>query len=1208
MARIRAGVTGKESEGYAASLSNLALCHSALGDYETAVSQNTDAIAIRKRVLGTGHPDYAESLNNLANCLVVLGHHEEAVALYNESLTIAENALGQDSPKYAEYLFNLSTCYTVLGQYGEAIAYQKKAISILESAGGADHPDCASFYDALALSCLGSGDIESAYSSVAKALAIREKALGKEHPDNAPSLAVLATYYNLVGNYEKAVECYSEALRISEKNFGEGNFQSTTYLIGLAGCQVVLAHYDEAAALLEKAIPITEASLGKENESYASCLYTLAMCHDKLGQYETASHLYERTFSILEGLYGKSHQLCIESLVGQAGCYVSMGDYPRALSMYDTILGICKSAAGVNSIVYANVLTNYAICHEQADNYEKALSLFTEAQGLLEASTGKENVLYAGVLEGMANCHSQLGAYEKAYSCYQAALSIRRVILGSGHPDVAQTLCNLATLYATLDDYEEASRLFQEAIGIIDESLGKDHSSYATLLNNLADCYEEMLELEKSLSLRREAVRVYERAVGDKHPDYASALASLAVFYSKCGYLDEALALLRKAAGIFENTLGTNYGEYARVLFDMAVCYCYNGNYEEALPLLKKSAEVRAAIYGEGVADRSILMLLSLVSEAIDDPRGVMDYSTQALGEVTRDIVSRFGFLTSLERGLYLEQQRWWFDQTGHFAFKFPSDGLASNGYNGTLFCKGLLLNTEREFKSLVEESGDEIAIGMFEELRIKRLQIDRLRKEPVSERSMNLDSLETVAQELERRLISRSKVFGDFTKNLLIDWKQVQSKLKAGEAAVEFVSFESGRDSLLYAAYVLKPGLPAPKMIPLFESKQLTGIPTDDYYTTPAVSELVWGPLSDDLSDVGTVYFAPSGRLYSIAIESLPDWSPRGGLLSDSKDYHRLSSTRELAIDKTHRDWKSAVVYGGLVYEMGEDELIEDSNKYQSIDYLKVPRLRGIASSIDLRSGAEYLPGTLEEAMSICSTLEDASVHTKAYLDTSGTEASFKSLTGTGVDVLHVATHSFFDSEEEDRHSQNSLYFSFLDKNTEDHSLERSGLILSGANYALKGNSLPAGVDDGILTAKELAKMDLRGLDLVVLSACQTGLGEITGEGVFGLQRGFKKAGADAVLMSLWKVDDDATRLLMSRFFSRLSEGASKHDALLDAQKYVREYEKEVPEDPQADMPFQTVQNMQAHDDGDFSVKQIIRPYESPYYWAAFVLLDGIR
>ena len=239
---------------------------------------------------------------------------------------------------------------------------------------------------------------------------------------------------------------------------------------------------------------------------------------------------------------------------------------------------------------------------------------------------------------------------------------------------------------------------------------------------------------------------------------------------------------------------------------------------------------------------------------------------------------------------------------------------------------------------------------------------------------------------------------------------------------------------------------------------------------------------------------------------------------------------------------------------------------------------------------------------------METARIDTKLYTDTIGTEASFKALSGSGVNALHIATHGFYWTEREAA-QLDGLAFLGTDMPTvvqEDKALTRSGLLLAGANTALKGLPLPEGVEDGVLTAKEIAALDLRSLDLVALSACQTGLGEITGDGVFGLQRGFKKAGANTLLMSLWKVDDTATQLLMTQFYKNLLAGMGKYEALAAAQKYLRELEVEV-KITSGKTYFQQKQDERAGKQEEVKYKTM-RRYADPKYWAAFILLDGVE
>ena len=267
-----------------------------------------------------------------------------------------------------------------------------------------------------------------------------------------------------------------------------------------------------------------------------------------------------------------------------------------------------------------------------------------------------------------------------------------------------------------------------------------------------------------------------------------------------------------------------------------------------------------------------------------------------------------------------------------------------------------------------------------------------------------------------------------------------------------------------------------------------------------------------------------------------------------------------------------NAVLYGGLKYDIEPKQLIAESRNgnYHSNSVSRATELT------DLRYGVKYLPGTKEEVNNIYKRfIETQNAKCRVITGVAGTEESFKSLASENVDIIHLATHGFYWSEEE---AEERNYVSFLSRgigevqDAEDKAMLRSGLLFSGANIGLAGEELPDDVEDGVITAQELSSMDLSHVDLVVMSACQSGLGETSGEGVFGLQRGFKLAGTNSLLMSLWKVDDDATNILMTEFYNNYLSGKTKRESLQLAQRKVRAV------------------------------------YPNPEYWAGFILLDALN
>ena len=504
----------------------------------------------------------------------------------------------------------------------------------------------------------------------------------------------------------------------------------------------------------------------------------------------------------------------------------------------------------------------------------------------------------------------------------------------------------------------------------------------------------------------------------------------------------------------------------------------------------------------------------------------------------------------------------------------FPEKVPSSIIYDNLLMRKNLLLNTSISAINFIKSEGDSLLIAKYNRsIDLKEL-LQTTRGDSIINdgRTITRRQAEALVERFDREIMERAAIIGDYTKGLNIRWQDIQKELDNNSISIEFSNYVRFDGMQYYAATLLKKD-GEPIFIPLFAESELLKTKNDSY-TTTELSELLWKPLEAYIKDVKNIYFSPDGQLYNIAIEYVPYWKNQNILMSEKWNIFRLSSTKELAISKEKSNKKTATIYGGIKYDIGTDVLLADSKKYshnRSFDN----ETSSVCDSLGLRGGVKYLPATKTEAEEIEKTLAEIVDDTKLLTDTIGTEASFKDLSGKQTSLLHIATHGFYWTEQEAKFRTD---LSFLGNETnqsltkEDKALTRSGLLFAGANNVLSGKSIPHNVDDGVLTAKEISQLDLRGLDLVVLSACQTGLGEIKGDGVFGLQRGFKKAGAGSLLMSLWKVDDNATMLLMSEFYNNIVLGKSKYDALRKAQDYIRH-----------------------------------KVNKDPKYWAAFILLDAI-
>ena len=648
----------------------------------------------------------------------------------------------------------------------------------------------------------------------------------------------------------------------------------------------------------------------------------------------------------------------------------------------------------------------------------------------------------------------------------------------------------------------------------------------------------------KALKIGTEAMEIRKQILGNEDPHYATSLGCVAVYNSYLGNHQDAIRLGKKTLQLDRKIFGTGHPNYMSSLRDLARIYLNIGNYKEAYRYIEQFI-------------------------ACSQP-----YIINHFAETSSNL--RKSLWNSFFSSAYM-------NTFPHVVNNYQTKETISELYDKTcLFAKGILLNTDMEIRNLILESGDTMLITKYNNLSSNISIYNKLIQTPIDKRFVNSDSLNNAIQRQEMELVKDSKVYGDYMHNMTVKWKDVQRELGNNDIAIEFLNFPIyNSDSTMYVALTLKKGYDSPHMVRLFEEKQLKAIFEDDYYTQTDVSNLIWKPLAEELQGVRNVYFAPSGELHRIGIEYLPINKTEN--ISEFFSLHRLSSTRQLAFIKDETIGKKTILYGGINYDEKPSFHAPDSTSVDGT-ILKSAFSRANVDSLSFRNSFDYLEGTKREVDMIAKDLKQHHVPYVYYSGIDGSEESFKNLDGARPKTMHIATHGFYYTKTETENSQFArpemelMVDGFLNTGLfiEDKALTRSGLLFSGCNRAFRHEQIPEGEEDGILTAHEIAMLDLRGLDLVVLSACQTGLGDvISGEGVFGLQRGFKQAGAKTILMSLDKVDDEATQILMVEFYKNLMSGKTKLQSLKEAQQYLRKV-----------------------DNGK---------YDDPKYWASFIMLDGI-
>jgi len=627
---------------------------------------------------------------------------------------------------------------------------------------------------------------------------------------------------------------------------------------------------------------------------------------------------------------------------------------------------------------------------------------------------------------------------------------------------------------------------------------------------------------------------------------------------------DDAVEYFRKAEQLTESAFGRQSIEYVRLMVSAGDALARRG-YDIGCDALLEAVNTMTFLRLDRHSYYITTLLLYGIAGQIYDKPIKSDYIKITKSALAEYYVSNIGYFSSIDRDFMWKRLS---TEAKNIMFTARTDDLSDKDlFDYLLFSRSLLLSTSNSLKKAVFNSGQQELKDQYGSIQAIQRAIDMQSFGMLDERQ-SIELLYERKTSMERKLIAKMKALG-YSVNDSITYNDVRNALKGGEVAIEFVDYYHLKEQkTYYIALLAKSTWENPVYVQLCsedELKNCIGNPNVTY-STDDLYRLLWQPLLEYVGDSCTVYFSPSGMLHTIALESIH--TPDGSCLSDKYNLVRLTSTRELCKAKQPKTYENGAIYGGLQYDVEQQRMVEVAAlNNNASDENPAFVLRG-----NDRGNWNYLPGTLIEAEHIAGIMRQANIGCGLCESDLGSEESFKALSGGNTDIIHLATHGYFiEGEKADMNDfMNSL--SPLARQKTDSVIDpllRSGLILSGGNRAWLGKEVPAGVEDGVLTALEISTMDLSGTDMVVMSACETGLGDITSDGVFGLQRAFKMAGVQTLVMSLWKVDDNATSLMMQTFYEHLLSGITKREAFRLAQAAVR------------------------------------AKYPEPYYWAGFIMLD---
>ena len=1118
-------------------------------------------VDIRRVVLGEKNAQVADSMVDLAWLLDQTGEAVKARPLYEQAHDIYRTVLGKQHPRYATCKSKLAWSFERSGDYEKAKPLYEQALEIYGESLGTDHPEYHTAYDRLtdllghqARLHIQKDDLSAARKARKQILTLQTVRFGEEHFRTTDAKKDLEQIDTLIGQSGENRKRLAKATSLME----------SAYQRQLNGQDLASGIKDA-----EEAMKVREAILGKDDIGTAECIDLLGVMHDSVGDYENAKTLYLAAKRIRGEQLGRIHPFYATSVNNLAELYRKVGEYENARPLYDEALKISRRWSTEHPENLATSLNNLALFFHDKGEYEKAKPLYEEALTLIEETTEQWPMMrddYATYLNNTAELCRVTGDMRKAKVYYDDAKEIRE-----GGPDYASSLNNLGLLYHEVarsldgaekaEKFEQAKKLYLQALEISESSASPvGQPEYAIALTNLANLYHDVGKFTEAGKRYEEALKLRREILSENHPDVASSIGNLAAHYRSLGRFDEAEQHYKQALAVLKDALGETHPVYGVMLRNLAKLYESKGEPGYAVPDLRKSLEI---------AREKLELTAAVQSER------------QQLGMAKM-------FRGTLDRWLSLSTRT-----------ELPADETYEHvlRWKGAVFARQL---EQRKYRRTVAKSADPKVASLVRDLKSVACRIAALAlSEPPAGQEQShwqrLGELSRKKEELEAKLATVSPEFRKQQAVSQLTLDQLKELLPTSVVLVDLLEYRHSspppngkgrwKTERRLMAFVVRRGEPIrqlelgsvepiakavtewlrttdrpnpivkesdPSLVRRIAKEKNSGTVlklVDQMDSAIVLRELFWkkierhlpnidesSPKVEELFQLSHVLVSPDGALARMPLVALPGREPNTYLIEE-----RAISTiavpqllpELLASEEDIPREPSMLLIGDVDYDanLSDDVLGEEED----------------ASS---RRQLNFLTGYIEELKATGTEINDIALQFEDFYKTPAVRLTKEHASESTVREeapkhywLHFATHGFFAPS--NKHSALAAVHDVTrsaDMTREAEVLFTTGVggfhpgVLSGIVLAGVNRPIDDGSNDGILTAMEVAEMDLQNVKVVVLSACDTGLGDVAGgEGVLGIQRAFQMAGAKTVVASLWKVDDKATQQLMSNFYKHM-------------------------------------------------------------------------
>jgi len=894
-------------------------------------------------------------------------------------------------------------------------------------------------------------------------------------------------------------------------------------------------------------------------------------------------------------------------------------NYPEALKFAHTGLSEVGRIYSDTSKQFANQLGQVAKVYYTQGELDSAIKYYKWQIRLILDQRGTDNPIYARAINNLSVVFQKMGKLNEIEPLLLESIKIKREVLGAKDSSYAKTLNNLAQYYQTVGRYPESEKLFLEALEIKKKELGTNSESYGISLLNMGMLYRAIGNNDKAKINLELAAETLEKIKGIKDANTSSAYFQYALCLKELGDVEqaekimnrvgsydpnepfnivtantsynlaqvnitfkkykEAKVILERIAPLIKKNLSNTHPLYSKAIKALGIVYWIEGDLPNAYKLITETVAITKHLYDEtNINYASAIHNLAGLAREMGEIDEAEAYYKEAFDIYRLQIQKYFPYYSESEKSKFYSLLKERFEMYNCFILtRYKENPLVlGNMYDYHLSTKGLMLDYATNLKKNILGSGDTNFVNKYYKWIEEKEYLSKLlnmSKTELKQSGVKVEDVETRINNLEKELSLKSSEFNKDSK--FVHWKDIQSKLKPDEAAIEIVRFKYFnkvcRDSTFYLSLIItKETTTYPMPVVFFNGLNMDGFHLKNYkkliknkFPDKKSFEVYWADIEKEIPDKKKIYLSADGVFNLLNINSLR--RNDGTYPIDDKEIILLNSTADLisAPSGNINTSKEAILIGNPLYKFDK----EDDNS----------KIKNFSNKDELALDTNYqeikispLPGTQVEINNITEMLTKSGWNCSIKLDKEANETNVKQIKSPA--LLHIATHGYFLSNLED--AQNGRVFGVDVDKAVQNPLLRSGLLFAGATNFLNFDFTSQADDqNGILTSYEALNLNLDNTELVVLSACETGVGEVmNGEGVYGLQRAFKVAGAKSMIMSLWTVNDQTTQELMTEFYTNWLSGLSLKDAFTKAQKTLKSR------------------------------------YPDPYYWAAFVLISDVN